>query len=530
MPELTDDQLDGLFRKSAEEFDPPFDPVAWRDMKTRLDANDRTTGGAHIWESLRRWGLPIALLLLLSIGGWYTYRVLQPATAKSGSPKLTMKAPTEKRQTEQPSTETPLSTDNATLAHAPVADSKVSRKGKQPTDWPVSVAKPAGAENRVNNNKSANERKVKTTSAPATATLRTTSTYGSVKGERNTLSGSDLNESRRKISRRNVAGTRYVSDRANAHRLLRKQRKVTDERYATSSATNYSSTATVPFRKRPVLKNRNVTADSRLSNVGNSGSISTINRESETTVFPSLSELSIRPAKWPKPLAFADRDVVAHPDTTLRSVVPNVSAERGLSIRLAIAPDLSTVGLKNFSRPGTNIGALLEYRLSPRWSIQAGVIQSTKVYRALPAEYISGRYVHVKPESIDGQCNMLDIPINLRYDIILRPGLAGRQPSRWFISGGITSYIMKQEDYTNNFANPNDPDIYAWQKQPVSAQTGGYGFSNLNLSIGYEQAFSKRLSWQVEPFLKAPLKGIGYFNVNLMSTGAFISIRYKLTK
>ena len=47
MSELTDDQLDGLFRKSAEEFDPPYDPAAWQDMKTRLDAHDQTMPGRN---------------------------------------------------------------------------------------------------------------------------------------------------------------------------------------------------------------------------------------------------------------------------------------------------------------------------------------------------------------------------------------------------------------------------------------------------------------------------------------------------
>jgi len=81
MPELTDDQLDGLFRKSAEEFDPPFDPAAWQDMKTRLDTNEHTTpaGGALFWKNMLRWGLPVVLLLLLTGGGWLVY---QKTTAK----------------------------------------------------------------------------------------------------------------------------------------------------------------------------------------------------------------------------------------------------------------------------------------------------------------------------------------------------------------------------------------------------------------------------------------------------------------
>ena len=59
-------------------------------------------------------------------------------------------------------------------------------------------------------------------------------------------------------------------------------------------------------------------------------------------------------------------------------------------------------------------------------------------------------------------------------------------------------------------------------------KTGLYGFSQLNLSVGYERALSRRLSWPVEPFAKVPLKGVGFFKINLLSAGAFFSLRYKL--
>ena len=200
---------------------------------------------------------------------------------------------------------------------------------------------------------------------------------------------------------------------------------------------------------------------------------------------------------------------------------------RGLSVRFAVSPDLSGIGLKNFARPGTNIGLLLEYRLSSRWSIQAGVIQSTKVYKALTSEYtVPGRFVeitHETTESVDGRCTMFDIPINMRYDVVVKSRLDGALPTRWFLSGGVTSYIMKKEEY--HYTYP--PHTYN-QPEDYSASSGGYGFSHINVSMGYERSISRRLSWQIEPFMKMPLKGVGFFKVNLSSTGAFFSLRYKL--
>lgn len=249
-------------------------------------------------------------------------------------------------------------------------------------------------------------------------------------------------------------------------------------------------------------------------------------------------ELSNRSGQWTKPLPFTSREVTApvNPTDTGQPVsVPSVPEQKGLSVRFVVSPDLSAIGLRNFRRPGTNVGLLLEYRLASRWSIQAGVMQSTKVYKALATDYELPDYVakwRVHPESVNGRCNMLDIPINLRYDVALRPRLNGQAPSRWFVSGGVTTYIMQKEDYDYNYAEadqihvyPNaNPSMTGWHGPP----TGRYNFSQLNVSAGYERAFSKRLSWQVEPFVKVPLKGVGYYKINLLSTGAFFSLRYKL--
>ncbi|MBD2751813.1 porin family protein [Spirosoma validum] len=527
MSELTDDQLDGLFRKSAEEFDPPFDPVAWQDMKTRLDANDRTaTGGALIWKNLLRWGLPV-LLLLMTGGTWYVYRRVYP-----GIPESTVRMSAPAGRIENRNGQKLLRTRaRPTIDNEPVRTTTVGSKGsdvtegRQPADLAGSVANPTTTSaNRFT--KSATDSEINKVSTPVTATERSVSAYGSLKAKRNRPSKIRSNKpvTATSISVAKVAG--YRPGKANRHirSVSRKQQKTTNGRYGVSLATaTYGLTSNRSFSQRRALDKKNSIQADRLDSPTNTNPL--IANETGNIVLPTLSELTIRPAKWPK-LSFTDRAVLAHPDTTSRSIVPKLPSERGLSVRLVVAPDLSSIGLKNFSRPGTNIGALLEYRLAPRWSVQAGVIQSTKVYRALPEEYTApaGEWNgHVKPLSVDGRCNMLDIPINLRYDIVLHSSRIERFPDRFFVSGGVTSYIMNQEHYVYNYPTLGYP-----QRESRDTTTGGYSFSTINLSVGYERAFSRRLSWQIEPFIKVPLKSVGYFKTNLISTGAFFSIRYKL--
>ena len=540
MSELTDDQLDGLFRKSAEEFDPPFDPAAWQDMKTRLDTHDRTvTGGAPTWKNLLRWGIVGIVLLLLLGGVWFSY---QNAVRSPVGSKLLL--PDNEHQ--------PEASTAASLKRTSASElGKTGPAQKTPSDLPTNqpgrneqlneanqpaIAVEGGVEPNTPDRRldraitRASETKLSATEKSPNAVLLTDKVAGEQK-KKSEIGPSARSETAFPTTVRREKRTvlNRVGRKSGNRPSTRKQVETSLNRRETAFSSmstdiaNMSSSGKKQVQNR--LESKRLADGNTFSTVASNAPVPEIDK-AEFVSLPTLSELAIRPALWPAALAFRGRDVVAQPDTTARKSVPKSEPMRGFSVRLAVAPDLSAIGLKNFTRPGTNLGILLEYRLASRWSVQAGVIQSTKVYRALPTEYTAsyGEWGgHVTPLSIDGRCNMLDIPINIRYDLIQHPQTDGRLMSRWFISGGITSYIINKEHYVYNY-----PTLSYAQNPGRDAATGGYGFSQLNLSAGYERAINKRLSWQIEPFIKAPLKGVGYFKTNLLSTGAFFSIRYKL--
>lgn len=47
----------------------------------------------------------------------------------------------------------------------------------------------------------------------------------------------------------------------------------------------------------------------------------------------------------------------------------------------------------------------------------------------------------------------------------------------------------------------------------------------MNFSLGLERKVSKSISVQLEPFLKIPIKNIGFGNVKLYTTGLFLNIK-----
>ena len=111
---------------------------------------------------------------------------------------------------------------------------------------------------------------------------------------------------------------------------------------------------------------------------------------------------------------------------------------------------------------------------------------------------------------------MIEIPLGVRYDF------TQTERSRWFAGTGLSSYYLKKEKYTYNYKTYVHGAKYNWEDN----NTGLALFSHLNLSAGYEYRISNKLSLLAEPYLKVPLKGIGYGKVNLMTTGMWLSVRY----
>ncbi|MBT1685908.1 PorT family protein [Dawidia soli] len=188
-------------------------------------------------------------------------------------------------------------------------------------------------------------------------------------------------------------------------------------------------------------------------------------------------------------------------------------------IKLPVSPDFSTVGYTRPGKPGINLGLLVEFMPVTRIGISTGAIWSRKIYTSKNPEktYGSGPY-QVKADWLDGECRVLDLPLNVTYYI--RP--AAR--TNFSITAGVSSYIMLSEDYTYGVKGPAKDYIY---NERFTRKNNDWA-SMLNLSIGIQHRLSRRFLVQAEPFLKAPLSGVGEGKVDLVSSGVFFSLKYQL--
>ena len=233
-------------------------------------------------------------------------------------------------------------------------------------------------------------------------------------------------------------------------------------------------------------------------------------------LFPEPGWLSGRPVQFPDSLKGAVPEVSYQASALIR---PQSVRRSPLGVRLVLTPDLSLIGGSGPAAAAFTMGLLVEYRLWNRLSVQAGVLRSMKRYDTAGENYEWPRYYHQRrPDRIDAVCLIYDVPVNLRYDVWQTPRY------RIFISSGLTTYVMPKEDYTYWYEKP-DPSI-KWWGAPDKPGTERFLFSHLNLSAGYERQFSRHWAWQIEPFLKMPLGGVGYGNIRLTNIGAFASMRY----
>ncbi|MDZ7605548.1 MAG: outer membrane beta-barrel protein [Cyclobacteriaceae bacterium] len=166
-------------------------------------------------------------------------------------------------------------------------------------------------------------------------------------------------------------------------------------------------------------------------------------------------------------------------------------------------PDFSTVGMDNFIAPGARWKIDLGYAFSSRFQLQSGVIIVNNKYEAYGDEYHApDRYWQngEVPDEVYGECKMIDIPLNLRYNVIT----SGRH--RAFVTSGISTYFLTKEDYNFNYYEdyPYSPDYWGTDKTSV------YPFSIVNFSAGYEYMLKGRGSFQIEPFMKIPTGGVGW--------------------
>jgi hypothetical protein len=241
--------------------------------------------------------------------------------------------------------------------------------------------------------------------------------------------------------------------------------------------------------------------------------LATINEKVKTAVAPTdtLSKttiaLSTKPADSAAvaPLAKADKKKAAHQ----QHVYAGVLAGTGIT----------TVEGQKVQRMGMDIGIVAGYSAGRHWAFEAGLLWSRKHYYSsadkLKEEVYAPRYYVLT--DVQGDCRMIEIPVTVQYHF-------GGRKGNFFASAGVSSYLMKREDYVYNYKNPQYGSEYAY---PYTYRNATRDWaSQLQLSAGYRLSLPRNFRVRLEPYVQLPLKDAGYGRLPLTSAG----LRVALTK
>lgn len=227
-----------------------------------------------------------------------------------------------------------------------------------------------------------------------------------------------------------------------------------------------------------------------------------------------------------KPEPAKDQIVKISPDKEplfAENKVPNLpesaeSKSRSLALSILVSSDYNGVNTLSNGKMGNDIGLLMTLGLSKRWSFSTGGIYAKKLYGADYASYNPQRdiWTGYRPKSVDADCRVLDIPLNINYTFL------NRNRTSLSIGTGISSYIMLKEYYKFTYykANTTDPNDY------TLVNKNQHWLSVLNVQANYTRKLTSGLSLSLQPYMKIPISEIGFAQVKLESLGLAISANW----
>jgi Outer membrane protein beta-barrel domain len=206
----------------------------------------------------------------------------------------------------------------------------------------------------------------------------------------------------------------------------------------------------------------------------------------------------------------------ADSSSKLKTTDTKTKANKGFYIGFVVGPDISSVDFQSIKQPGFSLGVTAGYRFSKKISLETGFLFDRKYYYSDGTHYKNQQpgYTIV---NVNGNCNMLEIPLLLRYDF------ASGSNHGFFAKAGFSSYLMTKQNYSaNSEYNGMPPQQFDW----TNSKDKGYFLSVAQLSGGYEFSISGKTKIQIEPYIKIPLQGIGQGSMPISSAGIYFGITH----
>lgn len=253
-------------------------------------------------------------------------------------------------------------------------------------------------------------------------------------------------------------------------------------------------------------------------NITDSGELPIKNKSSA----PILSENSIKTSEANGTDSTKKENINPENRKLVKGSGKDAKGEKGFANKFGISvsagPDISGVSVSKIGKVTIAYGAGVSYELSGNFTLRTGFYIAKKIYSAGESDYHSNTVNYNYLQSIDADCKVYEIPLVVNYNF-------GRvKKHNWFASAGLSSYLMKKENYVYYYKYPSGN---TYDKSWSVSNKNKHYFSVLDLSAGYQYIVNKRISLSAEPYLRLPLSGIGAGKIKLNSGGVLFTVSMK---
>ena len=203
----------------------------------------------------------------------------------------------------------------------------------------------------------------------------------------------------------------------------------------------------------------------------------------------------------------------------------STAQERERSVVSFLAgPDLTSVRGAGESSLSENIGLAYSYPLTKGLRVSVGATYAKKNYKAAYKFYTPSNPPEMTqlPSNVSAVCDVLDVPLTASYTVLKSKKV------KFNVSAGLSSYFMLKEKYTFDYESGGS---YGGSQKSAVYEVNGENqhiFGVADFSISIEKKINDKINIGVKPFVKMPLTGIGYGNVDLESKGVAFTLGMSL--
>jgi hypothetical protein len=201
-------------------------------------------------------------------------------------------------------------------------------------------------------------------------------------------------------------------------------------------------------------------------------------------------------------------------------IAPKKSFLSKFEFNAFVSSDITTIKFKNIDKVSTSIGVGVTYAISKKLSVSTGFAIGRKLYKADSVDYISmplWSNPTYKLNNITANCLVYEVPLNLQYQF------KQSDKNSWLAVVGLSNYYMISESYDYNYGDYGQ----TLKTNYLVKNKNNHLLSILNLGVAYRKQLSNKFSYQLTPYLKIPLTGIGAGKVNLYSAGLQLAINLR---